>query len=127
HAGMEHTYGYLFSTLKTAFGYKRARWVHGDTERGFGLQVGALGPDTPKVSGGSLFSNATYFFGRIAFRDNPELLAALKRGSKAVAKQILQFDYTSLKTIRLEETIASKNVSLRTDLVPFAIKPENPD
>src|SRR5205823_4357190 len=40
HAGMEHTYGYLFSVLKTSFGYKRARWVSGESERGFGLKTG---------------------------------------------------------------------------------------
>lgn len=125
HAGMEHTYGYLFSNLKTAFGYKRARWVHGDTERGFGLTVGTLGPEAPKVSGGSLFSNATYFFGRIAFRDDAKLIRVLEKHAGGVAKSLRHFDYSILKPSRLEETIASKNVVIRTDLVPFTTKPEN--
>ena len=38
HAGTEHTYGYLFSLLKTPFGYKRARWVAPDFNDGFGLK-----------------------------------------------------------------------------------------
>ncbi len=121
HAGMEHTYGYLFSTLKTAFGYKRARWVHGDTERGFGFPVGTLGPQAPEVSGGTLFVNATWFMGHIAFREEPANLQILKRHENDVAKVLRDFDFTSLKPIRLEETIPSKGVVLRTDLVPFKV------
>ena len=111
-AGMEHTYGYLFSRLKTAFGYKRARWVRGDLERGFDLPVGTLGPQAPQASGGSFFSNVTYFFGRIAFRDDPGLLRTLEKHSSGVAKCLREFDYSSLKPIRFEESIPSKGIVL---------------
>jgi hypothetical protein len=127
HAGVEHTYGYLFSTLKTAFGYKRARWVHGDTERGFGLPVGTLSPAAPSAGGSSLFSNATFFFGKIAFRNDPATLKVLVANSPGIPKALQNFGYSSLKTIRLEETITSKNVVLRTDMVPFTVKPSASD
>lgn len=117
HAGMEHTYGYLFSNLKTSFGYKRARWVHGDIERGFGLPVGTFGPQAPEVSGGTLFSNVTYFFGRIAFHDDAGALKILENHSGGVAKALREFNYLLLKPVRFEETIPSKGVVLRTDLV----------
>ena len=39
HAGFEHTYGYIFSTLKTPYGYKRARWVRNEIETGFGGHI----------------------------------------------------------------------------------------
>jgi hypothetical protein len=134
HAGLEHTYGYLFSTLKTAFGYKRARWVHGDIERGFSMTVGTFGPHASETSGGTLFSNVTYFFGEIAFRNDPIPLATLKRFAdmtpNAFAEGVKNFNYSSLKTVRLEETIANENnqtasrpVVLRTDLVLFPNKP----
>lgn len=127
HAGVEHTYGYLFSTLKTAFGYKRARWVHGDTDRGFGLVPGTLSPEAPKTSGGTLFSNASYFFGRIAFRTDRRELRQLKSHSSGVAESLRKFNYSVLKPVRLEEVIPSKDVILRTDLVPFTVKPESSD
>jgi hypothetical protein len=123
HAGMEHTYGYLFSNLKTSFGYKRARWVHGDTDRGFGLPIGTLGPNAPSVGGGTLFSNATFFFGRIAFRNDPASLKQLLAHASDASKALQDFKFSSLKPVRLEETIPSKNIVLRTDLVPFAVKP----
>ena len=123
HAGMEHTYGYLFSTLKTAFGYKRARWVHGDTERGFGLPAGTLSPAAPSAGGSTLFANATFFFGKIAFRNDAATLKVLVANCTGVPKALQSFAFSSLKTIRLEETLASKNVVLRTDLVPFTVKP----
>jgi hypothetical protein len=68
-AGIEHTYGYLFSTLNTNFGHKRLRWIQGELEDGLVLPKGTLGPFPQE---GTLFGNATYFFGRIAFRtDEP--------------------------------------------------------
>lgn len=123
HAGLEHTYGYLFSVLKTSFGYKRARWVQGEIEAGFGLKPGLIGP-TPTE--GTLFANVTYFAGRIAFRgeDTPTLI--LKDGTKDLPHELREFDFTRLSPIRLIETVQAKDstgdtrqVVLRTDLVPF--------
>ncbi|MEO6953992.1 MAG: hypothetical protein ABI321_19475 [Polyangia bacterium] len=64
HAGLEHTYGYLLSTLWTAYGYKRARWVDGELERGLGLEAGFLGP---APSTGTLYSNVTCVLARLVF------------------------------------------------------------
>jgi hypothetical protein len=125
HAGLEHVYGYLFSTLKTDFGYKRARWVRGEMEGGFGLKEGTLSPETPSGSGGTLFQNVTYFFGRIAFRDDPLRLKTLERDSPEVAKQVKGFNYAELKTQRLEEIIASQKVMIHTDFVPFPTRPDH--
>lgn len=119
HAGVQHTYGYLFSNLKTSFGYKRARWVRDTLDRGFGLPIGTLSP-LPKA--GSLFSNATYFAGRIAFKNEPALLKTLEKdATKAVSPAILKYDFNSLKPVRLEETVKTDtgNVIIRTDFVRF--------
>src|SRR5262245_58785993 len=35
HAGLQHTYGYLFSTLQTPYGLKRERWLSTHMEEGF--------------------------------------------------------------------------------------------
>lgn len=115
HAGMEHTYGYLFSTLKTPFGFKRARWVRDDIEYGFGLTRGLLGPNP---SEGTLLANVTYLAGRIAFRSNHHLMAALE--GLPAAKELLQYDFSKLTVSRLEETVqADREVKFRTDLVVF--------
>lgn len=126
HAGLEHTYGYLFSVLKTPFGYKRARWVQGVIEEGLGIQKGLLGP---KPAEGTLLSNATYFFGRIAFRGEKKELRTLGQGKPGISKVIRNFDFSSLPVTRLEETIRKSEagktriVVLRTDLVPFRTVP----
>jgi hypothetical protein len=123
HAGMEHTYGYLFSLLRTSFGYKRARWVQGEIEAGFGLKAGLLGP---RPETGTLFSNVTYFAGHIAFRGNESRLSILQKGGRDLPSEIRDFDFSKLSPIRLEETVSAKDgagemrtVVLRTDFVPF--------
>jgi hypothetical protein len=123
HAGLEHTYGYLLSVLKTSFGYKRARWVNGEIEKGFELPAGTLGPQPPS---GTLFANVTYFAGKIAFRDNEARLSTLEQGRKDLAPKLRDFDFSKLAPIRLEEVLKAKDsggqsreIVLRTDLVPF--------
>ncbi|MGK5086658.1 hypothetical protein WDW86_03805 [Bdellovibrionota bacterium FG-2] len=123
HAGLEHTYGYLFSLLKTSFGYKRARWVQGEIEKGFGLPAGLLSP-TP--SSGTLFSNASVFFGKIAFRNSAKEKTLLNKSAGTAAQAIREFNPTTLRTTRIEEqveiettTVGIRKVLLRTDLTPF--------
>lgn len=119
HAGLEHTYGYLFSVLKTSFGYKRARWVQGEVEHGFKLPDGLVGPNPRE---GSLFGNVTYFAGRIAFRGETAALETLDRSARAVPAAILKYDFNSLHPRRLVETVelaSGRRVALRTDIVPF--------
>ena len=118
HAGVEHTYGYVLSTLHTPFGYKRARWVKPELELGFALTKGALGPRPPA---GTLLTNATYFAGRIAFRTDARARAALERFAGAVEPSIAHVAYEQLPVTRLTEslTIEGRTVALRTDFVPF--------
>ena len=121
-AGLEHTYGYLFSVLSTPFGYKRARWVQGEIEQGFQLPKQTLSPLTQD---GSLFANVTYFAGSIAFLNDEYEFELLQKDSGSVSKEITDFDYSQLSFTRVEETvqIAERKIVLRTDLVPFQIKP----
>ncbi|AKV00243.1 hypothetical protein AKJ09_06906 [Labilithrix luteola] len=132
-AGVEHTYGYVFSLLPTPFGFKRARWVRDDLEAGFGLSRGTLGP-LPKD--GSLFANVTYFAGKIAFRtpDDARELAAVGAGARGVSTELRAFDFARLAPVRVEETLhiplangASRTVVLRTDFVPFVARTAAPD
>lgn len=100
HAGVIHTYGYLFSIIDTPYGYKRKRWIDPTLNTGFSLSSQALSPFA--IEGG-MFSNVTYFAGRIAFKSEDRLtqLAALKN----VANEVFIFDYSKLKKFRLEEDI----------------------
>ncbi len=43
-AGQMHTYGYLFSQLKTAFGLKGKRWIESRLDERLGLAAGSFGP-----------------------------------------------------------------------------------
>ena len=117
HAGMEHTYGYLFSLLKTQFGFKRARWVREDIESGLGLPRGFIGPDPAE---GTLLSNVTCLAGGIALKDDPAASTLL---GKAVCPGILRkYAAARIPRFRLVETVVltgNRKVSLRTDLVPF--------
>jgi hypothetical protein len=118
HAGVQHTYGYLFSVLQTPFGYKRARWVDGSVNAGFGLPAGTLGP---MPNDGTLFGNATYLAGEIAFSGEPETktLAATTDG---VSTSIQKLDVTTLKVTRLTEVAPIddvRTVTIRTDFVQF--------
>ncbi|MDE2141227.1 MAG: hypothetical protein KGJ84_02295 [Elusimicrobia bacterium] len=106
HAGLTHTYGYLFSTLMTPYGFKRARWVSGEIERGLGLPAGVF---SPAPATGTLLSNLTAFAGRIAFRDDPRELAR--------ARKFGAFDVSACKVRRLTETVG--RAAIRTDLVAY--------
>jgi len=114
HAGLTHTYGYLMSNLQTPFGFKRARYVVGEIESGFGLSNGLL---SGRPTQGTLLSNLTNFAAVIAFRDHPEMLSGLK----SEVPQIADFNYQDLKPSRLLELVQNERftLELRTDIVPF--------
>ena len=124
HAGVQHTYGYLFSTLKTRFGFKRARWVNAEVSEGFGLPPGLLGP---APQSGSLFMNATYFAGSIAFANDlierATLTAVATLHPQVVASALRNYDFKQLNIQRLSETIqlpgTKRTVILRTDFVKW--------
>jgi hypothetical protein len=123
HAGLEHTYGYLFSVLKTSFGYKRSRWVGGEINQGFAFPSNPISA-SPKR--GSLFRNVTYFIGSIAFRGDASRLNELQIGAQGVDPALVSLKYDELKVTRVEETLlvdGNRKVVIRTDLVPFPVAP----
>ncbi len=116
HAGITHTYGYLFSVLDTPYGYKRKRWVLPTFNFGFSLKGQSLSPEATE---GGLLSNVTYFMGMLSFKNESDrnTLKSLKN----VSNEIRNFDYQSLKNVEfLEETFS--NFTLRTTLVPLPQK-----
>jgi hypothetical protein len=122
HAGLTHTYGYLFSVMETPYGYKRARYVRNEIEAGFGLTPGLIS-GLPKS--GTLFSNLTTFAGKIAFRDHQRARALLDQvvgymGNRAVP-ELVNYPYGSLKIKRLLEVANNDQfrLELRTDIVTF--------
>jgi hypothetical protein len=125
HAGLMHTYGYLFSNLRTQFGYKRARWVRGEIESAFDLPVGSMGPRTRK---GTLLSNVTGFAGQVAFRDQPESLKRVHLLPLPVELRKLPIQDWQIET--LDETVElggeiPRKLTLRTDLVKFPREARN--
>ncbi|MFA6235815.1 MAG: hypothetical protein WC635_00700 [Bacteriovorax sp.] len=114
HAGIMHTYGYLFSTIDTPYGYKRKRWIAPTLNYGFGLAGNSLSPDT--IEGG-LLSNVTYFIGMLALADKTQL-GLLKN----VSNEVVTYDYSKLKVDRVEE--ATKDCLIVTTLVKLNAKRE---
>lgn len=112
HAGIIHTYGYLFSTIETPYGFKRARWTEPTLNKGFGLTTQAFSP-TP--SAGSLLSNVTFLAGKLAFR-SPEKLQHLS-ALKNVSNELFTYDIKKLKRVRLEEK--TTDIDLITTFVQF--------
>ena len=55
-AGIMHTYGYLFSQVKTAFGLKGKRWIESRVDERLGLPAGTFGPLAAR---GEFTSNVT--------------------------------------------------------------------
>lgn len=58
HAGLMHSYGYLFSTLQTPYGLKGKRWVESRIDERLGLAAGTLAP--VPVEGGEFLHNLTW-------------------------------------------------------------------
>lgn len=119
HAGLQHTYGYLFSTISTPYGYKRDRWVKPDVEAGFQIKSPSIRP-VPEQ--GTLLANLTYFLGRIAFRGQSRELALLRRLRSAVSSEVLSVPYRQLKVRRLVETVklsARRTLFIQTDIVSY--------
>lgn len=123
HAGLQHTYGYLLSTIETPFGYKRDRWSRPCIAEGFGLPSDVL---VPYPSVGTLLSNATLFAGRVAFRGDVAATSMLRRVTKTAAPSIARLSSTSFNQSRIVESLSlrdsagrSYSIQIRTDLVPF--------
>lgn len=119
HAGVEHTYGYLFSVLPTKFGFKRARWVRPDIEEGLGLPRGSAGP---APSEGTLLANVTCLAGGIALKDDPAAYQQLQRVLPACGGAVRAYALRPVRRGRLTEEVllpGGRKVVLRTDFAPF--------
>lgn len=117
HAGITHTYGYLFSVLETPYGYKRKRWIEPTLNYGFAMSGNSLSPDAMQ---GSLLSNTTYFAGKIAFKEESEKKALDQLHH--VSLEVKNFDYSKLNVTYLEEEIDHSSVTLKTALVKLPFK-----
>lgn len=122
HAGITHTYGYLFSVLQTPYGQKRKRWTDPTLNYAFSFSRNSLSPETME---GGLLSNITYFAGVLAFKNEADRKDL--RNLKNVSSEILNFDYSKLSVENLEEQIISNRgnvAALRTTLVRLPFKKE---
>ncbi len=129
HAGLEHTYGYLFSLIDTPYGAKRDRWLAGNLERGLGIDPTLLGP---RPREGTLLANLTWVLGRIVYRGRPAALRRLDREAEAPAPALVRNDYSRLAVCRVADRVtlpakAGREVVLLTDLVPFPHPPADPE
>jgi hypothetical protein len=124
HAGITHTYGYLFSVLDTPYGYKRKRWIEPTLNYAFTFSGNSLSPETMQ---GTLLSNVTYFAGKIAFKETAD--KARLEHLKNVSSEVKNFDYSKLDKKILEEEINHHPITLRTTLVklPFKTREEEND
>ncbi len=129
HAGLQHTYGYLFSLIETPYGYKRDRWVSEEWERGFGIDRSLLGP-VPRA--GTLLANLTWFMGQVVYCELPRPLHALEQCAAAVAPELVCYPFRDLPVRRVVEQVeyppdSGRTVQLFTDLVPYPNPPAAPD
>lgn len=112
HAGLQHTYAYLFSNLITPYGYKRERWTGNDLRRGiFSVENDTLTPMTKK---GSFLANVTYLFAKLTFgADN------LKDKKNIVSKEIKNLDLTKINFEKrhLKESPTGLGIILHTVFV----------
>lgn len=114
-AGMMHTYGYLFSQLKTPYGLKGKRWIESRLDERLGLPAGMFGPLAPQ---GEFASNVTAAFLKLV-GERPSLPTAAKLKLKAKAagsvEQKISWKTPDGKTVK---------ASVSTHLVPLKALPE---
>ncbi len=122
HAGLQHTYGYLFSTIDTPFGKKRDRWTGTGLEQSLGLK-----PDTlsPQPSGGTLLSNATWVAGQVAFAGSQRLNWLERCLRHRVSTDLHTIDWSRGKSCRLIESVAAprseKRIQICTDVIRMPV------
>ena len=118
-AGLQHTYGYLLSTIQTQYGKKRKRWVEDTLERAFDQPMDTFGP-APRD--GTLLSNVTWLAGQIAFRNESRLEHLQSRLHARVAESLHRINWAQVHCQRLTEQVRltvrgiSCSIALRTDL-----------
>lgn len=122
HAGLQHTYGYLFSLIQTPYGMKRDRWTETRLESAFGLDRSTL---SPKPEHGTLLTNATWLAGQIAFRNVDDSLDRLRSYlTGKYSSDLDRIDFNGLLQTRIVEKVTLKTKKklaeswlLQTDLV----------
>jgi hypothetical protein len=128
HAGLQHTYGYLFSLIDTPYGAKRDRWLSTDLERGFGIDPSLLG-QRPRQ--GTLLANLTWFLAHIVYRGRPRSLGRLAPSASATAPALVDYEYGRLSVCRIVEQVElgkpKREVMIFTDLVAFPHPPPDRD
>ena len=120
HAGLQHTYGYRFSTIETPFGFKRDRWVKPALENGLEIEEPTI---RPQPTAGTLLGNLTYFLGRIAFRGQSKEIRILRSLRKNVSQLVADFPFTQQSIVRLTEIFRlgrSRTVIIQSDFVQLA-------
>jgi hypothetical protein len=124
HAGLLHTYGYLFSLIDTPYGAKRDRWILEHLENGFGLSSNLLS-DAPTE--GTLLANVSWFFGQIAFRGSPARFGRRGRAVPHAAGELLRYDFAKLRIRRIVEEAqvpgGNRTIRIVTDLVSYRRPP----
>ncbi len=123
HAGLQHTYAYLFSNLETPYGYKRLRWTTDDIQDGLNLPTDTLRPTTKN---GSFLTHVTYVFSKLAFQQDTKLFKKLETEglkNKSLSKELIKLDQAAFSIQNLNEAIPNKNITLHTTFVKF--KSEN--
>lgn len=125
HAGLQHTYAYLFSNLMTPYGFKRARWTKDDLEKGFNLPAGTL---TPKTQTGAFLTNVTYLFAQFSFLDQPQLIEVLKKEglkNKNLSEEIIKLSAKEYEIKNLKETLAQGDYVVNTTFIKFKNLPSS--
>lgn len=83
-AGTMHTYGYLFSQLRTAYGLKGKRWIESRLDERLGLPAGSFSPLAPE---GEFAANLTSALLQLTgARGKVARAAALKPSAKALGR-----------------------------------------
>jgi hypothetical protein len=111
HAGLLHTYGYLFSLLETPFGYKRDRWLHDGMGERFDLPSDTF---SPLPQAGSLLLNLTYFLGSIVFPARTVQARMLQALRGHLSPALARYPFGRLSRWRITETLSLN--ALRKDL-----------
>ena len=121
HAGITHTYGYLFSRLITPYGFKRKRWTAATLNIAFDLKNHSL---SPVPDSGSLLSNLTYFAGKLSLR-NADQLSAIEKLQNA-SLEVRAIDYKKIKKVVVVEAVTKpRPLNIVTNLISLPIKAAN--
>ncbi|MCA9059989.1 MAG: hypothetical protein KDA85_15890 [Planctomycetaceae bacterium] len=130
-AGLQHTYGYLFSVIDTPFGRKRERWTETLLETSLQLPVSTF---SPEPATGTLLANATWLAGSIAFHGDRRLSRLQQCLHRRVSQELCEKIWPWKCTWRLRETVCFTNshqhlrqVEFRTDLCPLDQAPSSDD